>query len=269
MEERPSLEEFAVLVADARALIEAERGRGVMDFPREESLSPVAESVPRQRREPVAEPPPPARPVPASNSGVEKQDPIRAGIGSAALGKIREELGDCERCSLSQGRRKIVFGSGNPDADLLIVGEGPGAQEDLQGIPFVGAAGEMLGKMLAHVLGLSRESVYILNVVKCRPNNNRKPTQDEIEACRPFLLQQIEAVNPKVILALGTTAAQALLQTDRGVTALRGAWVNVEGRAVMPTFHPAYLLRKPEHKALVFKDLKALRVRYDELGGQR
>jgi DNA polymerase len=126
----------------------------------------------------------------------------------------------------------------------------------------------MLSKMLLHVLGLERNQVYILNVVKCRPEHNRKPEQDEIEACRPFLQEQIAAVDPKIILTLGATAVQALMQTQRGVTSLRGDWMELDGRPLMPTFHPAYLLRKPEHKGLVFEDLKAVRARYDALGGQ-
>lgn len=189
--------------------------------------------------------------------------------GQAGLGRVQEILGDCERCGLCRSRRTIVFGSGDPTADLVIVGEGPGAQEDRQGVPFVGPAGQMLDKMLQHVLGLSREQVYILNVVKCRPPGNRTPLPEEIAACRPFLDAQLLAVRPKVILALGRPATQTLLRTGRGIKSLRGTWQSLGDTPVMPTFHPAYLLRQDEDKRLTFADLKALRQRYDALGGRR
>jgi len=178
-------------------------------------------------------------------------------------------LGDCERCGLCRSRRTIVFGVGDPDADLVICGEGPGAQEDRQGVPFVGPAGQMLYKMLEHVLGLQRDQVYIVNVVKCRPPGNRTPLPEEIAACRPFLDAQLEAVRPKVILSLGRPATQTLLRTGRGIKSLRGKWQQLGDVPVMPTFHPAYLLRQAQDKRLTFSDLKSLRDRYDALGGRR
>ncbi len=182
---------------------------------------------------------------------------------------VRRRLGECQRCRLSQGRDQLVFGMGAPDADLLILGEGPGEREDQAGLPFVGPAGEMLDKMLQHVLGLSRSQVYILNVVKCRPPGNRDPRPDEISACRPVYEAQIAAIQPKLILTLGSPAVKTLLATSTGITRLRGSWQRWRDIPVMPTFHPAYLLRKPEDKRFTFNDLKILRVRYDELGGRR
>ncbi|MCP4809728.1 MAG: uracil-DNA glycosylase [Proteobacteria bacterium] len=182
---------------------------------------------------------------------------------------VRRELGACQRCGLCENRRSVVFGMGHPNADLVILGEGPGANEDREGLPFVGAAGEMLDKMLQHVLGLGRDKVYILNVVKCRPPNNRNPAPDEVAACRPFLFAQLEAIKPRVILTLGSPAVKTLLDTSRGIMSMRGAWQSWQGVPVMPTFHPAHLLRKPEDKRLTFQDLKELKSRYDHLGGLR
>lgn len=188
--------------------------------------------------------------------------------GAAALAAIRADLGDCRRCPLHEGRRNIVFGGGHPEADLVIVGEGPGREEDRRGEPFVGAAGQMLDKMLIHVLGLPRSEVHILNVVKCRPPNNRDPHPREAATCMPFLERQLEALQPKVILVLGRIAASYLVGT-RYITRARGRWHRWRDVPVMPTFHPAYLLRKPQDKRLVFEDLKAVRARYDALGGRR
>jgi uracil-DNA glycosylase len=183
--------------------------------------------------------------------------------------RVRDELGDCRRCGLCKARRSIVFGVGDPDADLVIIGEGPGEQEDLKGEPFVGPAGQMLDKMLENVLQLRREQVYITNVVKCRPPKNRNPEPDEVESCRPFLEAQLTAIRPKLVLVLGSVACRALFGSDLGITRARGAWHEYAGIPVMPTFHPAYLLRKPEDKKYTFEDLKTLRVRYDEIGGKR
>jgi DNA polymerase len=151
----------------------------------------------------------------------------------------------------------------------MIVGEAPGGQEDRVGLPFVGPAGRMLEDMLEHVLGLHRDQVYITNVVKCRPPSNRTPLPEEIDTCKSFLGQQVQAVAPKVILALGRPATQTLLDTPRGIKSLRGTWGSFQGIPVLPTFHPAYLLRQAQDKRLVFEDLKALRKRYDDLGGLR
>jgi DNA polymerase len=195
--------------------------------------------------------------------------PVVAPAPTSALEQIRADLGDCTRCSLAAGRKQLVFGAGNPNADLLIVGEAPGGQEDRVGLPFVGPAGRMLEDMLEHVLGLHRDQVYITNVVKCRPPSNRTPLPEEIDTCRTFLEQQVQAVSPKVILSLGRPATQTLLGTSRGIKSLRGKWSAFQGIPLLPTFHPAYLLRQAQDKHLVFGDLKALRKRYDDLGGLR
>jgi uracil-DNA glycosylase len=189
--------------------------------------------------------------------------------GAAGLTAIQEVLGDCQRCGLCRARRTIVFGVGDPDADLVVCGEGPGPLDDRQGVPFVGPAGQMLDKMLQHVLGLKREQVYLVNVVKCRPPDNRAPLPEEIAACRPFLDAQLQVLRPKVILSLGRPATQTLLRTGRGIKSLRGIWQQLGDVPVMPTFHPAYLLRQDQDKRLTFADLKAVRLRYDELGGRR
>lgn len=178
-----------------------------------------------------------------------------------SLANIHQELGDCRRCGLCEARSRIVFGSGDARAPLMVVGEAPGEQEDLSGEPFVGAAGEMLDKMLERVIGLRREQVYIANVVKCRPPGNRDPSPAEIETCLPFLRRQIRAVRPKVILVLGAVAYRALLGTSGGITQARGRWREVEGIDVMPTFHPAYLMRAPERKRDTLHDLKAVAAR--------
>ena len=172
-----------------------------------------------------------------------------------ALKRIREEIGDCTRCKLCHGRTNIVFGVGNPQAGLLFIGEGPGRDEDLQGEPFVGRAGQLLTKMI-DAMGMKREEVYIANIVKCHPPENRLPEPDEIATCIPFLLKQIEAIQPKVIVTLGSLATQTLLQTKRGITQIRGEFQSYRGILLMPTFHPAYLLRNPAAKKPCWEDLK-------------
>ena len=204
----------------------------------------------------------PAAPVVASAGPVELPP-------GADLAKVREILGDCQRCGLCRGRRNIVFGVGDPRARLVVVGEAPGAQEDRQGEPFVGKAGQMLDRMVENVLGLQRSQIYIANVVKCRPPDNRNPEPEEVAACQPFLRAQLGAIEPDLVLVLGRVAAQTLFETGRGITSLRGQWklLDLGGRKVpaMCTFHPAYLLRRPEEKRKTFEDLKALRARMDEL----
>lgn len=171
------------------------------------------------------------------------------------LERIRRELGNCQRCRLHQTRHTLVFGEGDEKAQLMLIGEGPGYDEDLQGRPFVGKAGQLLTRILQSI-GLQREEVYITNIVKCRPPQNRNPEPDEIESCHPFLLKQIEAIGPNVICALGTFAAQTLLKTDAKITSLRGKAYDVSGIQVFPTYHPAYLLRNPEKKREVWEDMK-------------
>jgi uracil-DNA glycosylase len=176
--------------------------------------------------------------------------------------KIREDIGDCTRCKLHKGRNKIVFGDGSPKAQLVFVGEGPGADEDAQGLPFVGRAGKLLTQMI-EAMGLERKDVYICNVVKCRPPENRTPEPDEVQTCSPFLLRQIDVLNPKVIVCLGAVAAKTLLETTRGISQFRGEWQEWRGRRLMATYHPAYLLRNPNAKGEVWKDLQKVMV---ELG---
>jgi uracil-DNA glycosylase len=180
------------------------------------------------------------------------------------LTAVRAEIGDCTRCKLHrQGRRQIVFGVGNPTADLMFVGEAPGADEDVQGIPFVGRAGQLLTKII-EAIGLGRDDVYIANVIKCRPPENRNPEPDEVETCEPFLFQQIDAIQPKVIVALGTFAAKALLKTQDSISRLRGRVYDYRGAKLIPTFHPAFLLRSPDRKRDVWEDMKKVRAILNE-----
>ncbi|MBI4161782.1 MAG: uracil-DNA glycosylase [Acidobacteria bacterium] len=175
--------------------------------------------------------------------------------GAAGLDRIRADLGDCQRCPLHRGRTRLVYGEGNPDADLVFVGEGPGRDEDLQGRPFVGRAGQLLTQIL-RAMGLERDQVYIANVVKCRPPDNRLPHPEEVETCTPFLWRQLRALRPKVVVTLGGVAAQTLLETQTPITRLRGRFLEHRGFLVLPTFHPAYLLRNPEKKREVWKDMQ-------------
>jgi uracil-DNA glycosylase len=172
-----------------------------------------------------------------------------------ALKAIREDIGDCTRCALHKGRSKIVFGVGNVNADIMFVGEGPGADEDAQGEPFVGRAGQLLNNMIS-AMGIKREDVYIANVVKCRPPGNRAPEKDEADTCSPFLMRQIDVVKPKVIVALGATAAKNLLAMNDSMANLRGRWYDFRGTKLIVTFHPAYLLRDPRQKKETWKDLQ-------------
>lgn len=176
--------------------------------------------------------------------------------GAPSLPELREVLGECRRCKLAPHRTQIVFGVGNPSARLMFVGEGPGLDEDRQGEPFVGRAGRLLTEIITKGMRLRREDVYIANVVKCRPPENRNPEPDEVAACAPFLARQIEIVGPEVIVALGKFAAQTLLETKTPITRLRGTWHRFRNIPVMPTFHPAYLLRNPGEKRLVWEDVK-------------
>jgi len=176
-------------------------------------------------------------------------------IPDDTLLKIHTDLGDCTRCKLHRGRTKLVFGDGNPKAELVFVGEGPGRDEDAQGLPFVGRAGKLLTQMI-EAMGLQRQDVYICNVVKCRPPDNRTPEKEEVETCSPFLLRQLDAISPKVIVCLGSVAAQTLLETNRGISHFRGEWLEFRGRKLMATYHPAYLLRNPSAKGEVWKDLQ-------------
>ena len=174
------------------------------------------------------------------------------------LDEIRSDLGECTRCILHEGRTTLVFGAGNPDADLVFVGEAPGRDEDLQGVPFVGRAGQLLTKIIASI-GLTRDEVYIANVVKCRPPGNRNPEPGEVQTCEPFLFRQIDMIRPKVVVALGAFAIHTLLGTDQAISRLRGRVYEYRGAKLVPTFHPAFLLRSPDRKRDVWEDMKKVR----------
>lgn len=182
---------------------------------------------------------------------------------AAALAALAAEAEACESCRLARGRTRVVFGTGDPNADLMFVGEGPGAEEDRQGLPFVGAAGQLLDKII-QAIGLERAQVYIANVVKCRPPGNRDPLPDEAAACRPYLDRQIDLVQPKVIVALGRVAAQALLGNDLPLGRMRGRWFTVRGVPTMVTYHPAALLRNRAWKRPTWEDMQAVRDRLEE-----
>ena len=179
-----------------------------------------------------------------------------AALPDEALRAIREELGDCQRCKLAKGRTRIVFGQGSPNARLMFVGEAPGADEDAQGLAFVGRAGQLLTDIIEKGLKIPRKDVWIGNVIKCRPPQNRNPEPDEILSCQPFLEAQIDAIRPKVLVALGKFSAQWLLKTMEPISRLRGRIGDYKGIAVVPTFHPAYLLRTPTAKKDVWADMK-------------
>jgi uracil-DNA glycosylase len=186
------------------------------------------------------------------------------GSAREALQAIRDDIGDCTRCKLhSLGRKQVVFGVGNPNADLMFVGEAPGADEDIQGEPFVGRAGQLLTKII-EAIGLKREDVYIANVIKCRPPGNRNPEPDEVVQCEQFMFRQVDTIKPRVIVALGKFAAQALLKTNDPITRLRGREYTYRDAILMPTYHPAYLLRTPSAKREVWEDMKRVR---EILGG--
>ncbi len=222
----------------------------------------AAENPEPMPKRPRSRPPFPTSPAPAPTPA--SLFPITSGptlfeaadrIENDTLEKIRADLGECTRCKLHKQRNKIVFGDGNAKADLVFVGEGPGHDEDVQGLPFVGRAGKLLTQMI-EAMGLERKDVYICNVVKCRPPENRLPERDEIATCSPYLVRQIDAIRPKVIVCLGATAAQMLLNTNRGISGFRGEWLEYRGTRLIATYHPAYLLRNPAAKSEVWKDLQ-------------
>jgi DNA polymerase len=192
---------------------------------------------------------------------------------TATLEELRAFIGDCQRCKLAPLRTHLVFGVGNPEADLMFVGEAPGADEDARGEPFVGRAGQLLTDIIERGMGLRRSDVYICNVIKCRPPDNRNPEADEVAACEPFLMRQIDLVQPRAIVALGTFAVQALLKVKTPISRLRGNWHEVRGVKLMPTFHPAYLLRSPGEKRWVWQDIqevmKLLGIETPARGGTR
>ncbi len=249
------------------------RDLGIFDFYRRGEPSPAEEivaasqtvtvtgtyiSTPRFAENPpemprAVSPTPP--PVPTTIPLISGPAPIAPELRAAALQAIREEIGDCQRCPLAPTRNKLVFGDGDPNARLMFVGEGPGADEDAQGLPFVGRGGQLLNNMIA-AMGLKREEVYIANIVKCRPPKNRVPEPIEANTCKPFLFQQIEVVQPEVIVALGSTAATYLLGAKASLSSLRGRIHHAFNTKLIVTYHPAFLLRDPTQKKEAWKDLQ-------------
>jgi DNA polymerase len=220
---------------------------GIYDFyrraPQEKSCAVAVEQTIPELTEP-------ASPMPRATASSTVAD------RPAALRLIREEIGDCTRCRLhKQGRKQIVFGVGNPNAELMFIGEAPGADEDEQGEPFVGRAGQLLNNMIK-AMGLHREDIYIANIIKCRPPSNRTPERDECETCSPFLMQQIKVISPKAIVALGAVAAKTLLAVNAPMSELRGHWYDFRGTKLAVTYHPAFLLRDPRQKKEAWKDLQ-------------
>jgi uracil-DNA glycosylase len=265
-EEGDEREELRAVVAQIRTNL-AIRGRsGLLGV----SMKPTAEPTSKQttKQGPSADATgavsAPAVAPRGPSPEVEDGDP-GAPRGKAGLALVREELGDCKRCKLAPSRQNLVFGVGNPEANLVFVGEAPGADEDAQGEPFVGKAGQLLTKMI-EAMGYTRGEVYICNVLKCRPPGNRNPEPDEVAACEPFLKKQLGAIRPRMIVALGKFAAQCLLRSDAPISRLRGSWKEYEGIPLMPTYHPAFLLRTPSAKREVWADLQEVMRELDRLG---
>jgi len=247
--------EFLDIVADVRAHLEYQRALGI------KSIETGSPDIQTPRVQPATAAVPKERPVVAAAATHVVKEPSMPVTAAKAgqtmtLEAIREEIGDCTRCKLHPGRKNIVFGEGNSKASIVFVGEGPGFEEDQQGRPFVGEAGELLTKIIESGMKLKREDVYICNIVKCRPPGNRNPEPDEVESCIGFVKSQIRSINPKVIVTLGNVPTQNLLGTKQGITKIRGTWQSYEGIPLMPTFHPAYLLRSPGEKGKVWQDIK-------------
>ncbi len=253
----------------ALACLQREVDLGLEVLPR---LAPIAE--PDTAVSPTEPSPALAQPAPVAPAAAASPEAPRsavAGLSEALiepailaasdLDELRSVLGECDRCKLCSGRTNIVFGVGNPSARLMFVGEGPGQDEDAQGIPFVGRAGELLTDIIQKGMGLRRDEVYIANIVKCRPPNNRNPEPDEIVACEPFLARQVALVRPEVVVTLGKFASQALLRNPAPISRQRGEWQDYGGTPVMATFHPAYLLRNPSGKRIVWQDIQAVMAR--------
>ncbi len=195
--------------------------------------------------------------VPQSMSLFESPSPMTAPRENETLEQIRQDLGDCRRCRLASGRNTIVFGQGNPHAELVFVGEGPGADEDAQGLPFVGRAGQLLNRMIQFI-GMKREEVYICNVVKCRPPGNRTPLPDEIGMCSPFVLRQVRTINPRLVCCLGAPAVRTLLGVKEGITKIRGRFYDFQGTKALATVHPAYILRNPREEKILREDFQKI-----------
>jgi len=243
MGDAPSQATVREVATALRAYVEYQRELGVLGF----APAPPAASAAAIHERSEA----PRLPSSTSNLFVES---TLAGVGT--LEALREHIGDCRRCKLAPHRTHVVFGVGNPRARLVFVGEAPGRDEDRQGEPFVGRAGQLLTEIITKGMKLRREDVYIANVIKCRPPENRNPEPDEVASCEPFLLRQLELIGPEVIVALGKFAVQTLLRTKSPISQLRGRWYDYHGIKLMPTFHPAYLLRNPGDKRLVWEDIQ-------------
>ena len=253
--------EFLEIVTQVRTHLEYQKALGINVV---QSLREHAPAV-VVTRQPVKSEKDEAPKSPTAQTIVGRVAPIASSL-SGALKAVREELGDCTRCKLCKGRKTIVFGEGDPAAGLVFIGEGPGQEEDEQGRPFVGAAGQLLTDIIVKGMLLRREDVYICNIVKCRPPGNRNPELDEITSCEPFLIKQLQAIRPKCIIALGNVAVKTLLKTKTGITSLRGTWQIYQGIPLMPTFHPAYLLRTPGDKKLVWEDIKKVMAEMKKTG---
>jgi DNA polymerase len=256
-------EELLALVRAARSELEWWRATGMAIVPSASTAGEIAASAPSVSTsspdlpiEPLATP---IATPPTMTSAEPRDDDFLTHPGVRAthtLPELRAVIGDCQRCKLAPHRTQIVFGVGNPNADLVFVGEAPGADEDARGEPFVGRAGQLLTEIIVKGMKIRRQDVYIANIIKCRPPQNRDPEPDEIAACEPFLKHQLALIKPKVIVTLGKFAAQCLLKTRTPITRLRGVWASYQGIPLMPTFHPAYLLRNPSDKRLVWQDIQ-------------
>jgi DNA polymerase len=279
--------EYAALVSSVRAHVELEQSFGVESWrgPPAPAAPPAAPARPRRPRGDRPNPyaryadraeasrKPDPRPAPAPEEVTHVSTQRRVNLFNAKdyeiaipdglskqeqLDHVARAIADCTLCHLNQGRTQVVFGTGNPDADLMFIGEAPGRDEDREGEPFVGRAGQLLTKII-QAMDFTRDEVYIANIGKCRPPNNRAPTPDEMERCLPFLEKQIEIIEPRVICLLGATAVRGLLQVKQGITKLRGRFIEWRGIWVMPTYHPAYLLRNPAGKRDVWEDVQKVR----------
>jgi uracil-DNA glycosylase family 4 len=254
-----SQDELTEVVRALRAYVDYQRELGVLGYPpwAAAPAAPLAAAGTPAPLEQARDAPAPTR-VAAPDLDLFAEPAVAR---AATLEDLRAVIGDCRRCKLAPHRTNLVFGVGNPRARLVFVGEGPGRDEDLQGEPFVGRAGQLLTEIITKGMKLRREDVYICNVIKCRPPENRNPEPDEVASCEPFLVRQLQLISPEVIVALGKFAAQTLLRTKAPITQIRGRWFDYQGIRLMPTLHPAYLLRNPADKRLVWEDIqKVMRV---------
>jgi DNA polymerase len=257
MTDDAALDELRFLTRALRAHLEWQASTGATGLERASLASPPPAALARSEAGTVAVGVSLApAPQPLESAGSSASVPVEAAAAKQRLEVLAEAVRSCTKCGLSQHRKQTVFARGSGSSGVCFVGEGPGADEDAQGLPFVGKAGQLLDRMI-EAMGLARDEVYVCNVVKCRPPDNRKPEVDEMAACLPYLNEQLELIQPRVIVALGATAVQGLFGTTEGITRLRGKWKTYRGQVdVMPTFHPAYLLRTPAAKREVWEDLQ-------------